>query len=406
MSYAARVRFLDRTTPPHIVTLVLLAGVAALTMSVFLPSLAVMAEAFGVPYAVMQVAVSGYLGMTAALQLVVGPLSDRYGRRPVILCGLAIFIAATLGAMLATTAAAFLTWRMIQAAVVAAMVLSRAVVRDCVPQEQAASMIGYVTMGMALVPMVGPVIGGALEAAMGWRATFAFLAVCGAGVLALTWADLGETVREGGMGFREQVRTYPELLSSPRFWGYVAASAFASGAFFAFLGGGSFVATAVFGLGPLWTGIALGAPAVGYAIGNFLSGRYSEATGIDAMIVAGAAVSSAGMGVSLLAALAGLSHPLIFFPMVTFLGIGNGLTMPNATAGLLSVRPHLAGTASGLGGAIMIGGGAAMAAAAAATLTQASGALPLQAIMFATSALSGFAGLYVIRRARASRLAV
>src|SRR6056297_1546757 len=173
------VRFLDRTTPPHIVTLVLVAGLAAMNMSAFLPSLPHMTEYFATDYAVMQLSVSLYLAITAAVQLFIGPISDRYGRRPVVLVCTAIFTAATVGCLFASTIEVFLVFRMLQAAVAVGLVLSRAIVRDMVPQAEAASMIGYVTMGMALVPMVAPMIGGALDQAFGWHATFVLLAVCG-----------------------------------------------------------------------------------------------------------------------------------------------------------------------------------------------------------------------------------
>lgn len=398
MTTKPTVRFLDRRTAPHLVTLILLAGIAALNMSIFLPSLNGMTVYFGTEYAVMQLAVSGYLAATAVLQIAIGPLADRFGRRPMVLGALTIFVLATLGAVMAPTVEVFLAFRLLQAAVVTTMVLSRAVVRDMVPDEQAASMIGYVTMGMALVPMIGPAIGGALDQAFDWHASFVFLALAGLGVLALAYYDLGETVAGSGMDFRAQMRTYPELLTSPRFWGYVACAAFGSGAFFALLGGASFVAGEVFGLSPFWTGIALGSPAIGYALGNGLSGRYSVALGIDRMILIGTGVASAGMGLSMVLTLLGFVHPLLFFGFCTALGLGNGLMLPNATAGSLSVRPHLAGTASGLGGSIMIGGGALLSAAAGTLLTERTGALPLQAIMFVTSLMAMVAIALVMRR--------
>ena len=191
-------------------TLILITGISALNMSIFLPSLAAMTAYFETEYAVMQVSLSGYLAATAVLQIFVGPLSDRFGRRPILLGSLLIFVIATLGALFSTTVEAFLFFRILQAAVATCMVLGRAVVRDIVPDAQAASMIGYVTMGMALVPMVGPMIGGALEQAFDWHATFVFLVLAGIGTLALVYYDLGETLAKGGMGFRAQVRSYPE----------------------------------------------------------------------------------------------------------------------------------------------------------------------------------------------------
>jgi MFS transporter, DHA1 family, multidrug resistance protein len=396
-------RFLDRRTPPHIISLTLIAGLAALNMSVFLPSLAHMAEEFGTDYSVMQLAVSGYLAATAVLQVFVGPLSDRMGRRPVLLGALAIFLVATLVALIAPNVWVFLAARLLQAAVATALVLSRAIVRDMVPAAEAASMIGYVTMGMALIPMIGPMIGGALDVWLGWRATFGLLLIAGAGALWLTWADLGETLQSGGLSFRDQLRGYPALLTARRFWGYAACAAFGSGAFFALLGGASFLADEVFGLSPFWTGMALGAPAIGYAVGNYLSGRFAVQAGINRMALIGTLVAAGALSLSLLLTLLGYSHPMVFFGFCTFLGLGNGIMLPSATAGLLSVRPELAGTASGLGGALMIGGGAALSAIAGTQLDAAAGPWPLQAIMAGTAILSLIAILYVIARERQLR---
>jgi DHA1 family bicyclomycin/chloramphenicol resistance-like MFS transporter len=348
----------------------------------------------------MQFAVSGYLLATALLQVVIGPLSDRLGRRPVVIGALAVFVLASVGCLLAPTAGVFLAFRLLQAAVAVGIVLSRAIVRDMVPQDQAASMIGYVTMGMALIPMLGPMVGGMLDELFGWRANFALLALAGVATLALVVADQGETIAGRGMTLATQLRGYPALLGSGRFWGYALCAAFGSGAFFALLGGSSFVAGEVFHLSPFWTGLALGSPAVGYALGNFISGRFVVRMGVNRMALMGTAVAAAGLGTSLILSLLGVVHPLVFFGFCTFLGMGNGMMLPAATAGLLSVRPDLAGTASGLGGAIMIGGGAAMAALAGAMLTPQTGALPLQVIMFATAVLAGVSILLVIGRER------
>jgi len=398
MTTSPIVRFLDRSTPPHIATLILIAGISALNMSIFLPSLQAMAGYFETDYATMQFALSGYLAATAVLQIFIGPISDRFGRRPVLLVSLLIFVIASIGCYFATTITAFLGFRMLQAAVATGIVLSRAIVRDMVPQAQAASMIGYVTMGMSLVPMVGPMIGGAIDQFFDWHATFLFLSICGAAGLALCYFDQGETLAEGGLSFREQLKGYPELFASPRFWGYALCAAFASGAFFALLGGASFVASTVFGLSPLWSGIALGAPAIGYGLGNFLAGRYSVRLGINRMAVTGSLLIIFGLGLSLGLALLGFHHALIFFGCCTFLGLGNGIALPNVTAGLVSVRPHLAGTASGLGSAMMVGGGAALAQFAGTLLGPETGAVPLQWLMFLTAIASLLSVLFVIWR--------
>jgi DHA1 family bicyclomycin/chloramphenicol resistance-like MFS transporter len=400
MSFVPAVRFLDRATPPHIFTLIVLTGLGALSMNIFLPSLPAMTEHFATDYRLMQLSVALYLAVNAVLQIVVGPVSDRYGRRPVLLWAIAIFLIATLGCILAPTVEVFLAFRMLQAVVVAGLVLGRAVVRDMYPADQAASQIGYVTMGMAVVPMIGPAIGGVLDETLGWQANFWMLAILGALVLALIWRDLGETAARGSASFAEQFGEYPELFRSRRFWGYCSAAAFASGAFFAYLGGAPYVGSEVFGLSAGEVGLYFGAPALGYFFGNWISGRYSTRVGINGMILWGTILSATGLTLSLLLFLVGLKTALSFFGFMTFVGLGNGMVLPNATSGMLSVRPHLAGTASGLGGAIMIGGGAALSALAGALLTGGNGAYPLILIMLTTSILAVFSILYTIRRER------
>ncbi len=395
------VRFLDRTTPPHIMTLVILSGVSALSLNIFLPSLPAMAAWFGVPYAVMQLSVPLYLGLSAVLQVALGPLSDRYGRRPVMLAAIGLFLIATVGTILAPTAAVFLAFRMAQAVIATAFALSRAVVRDMVPDAQAASMIGYVTMGMALVPMVGPMVGGVLDEAFGWQATFVALLVCGAAVGALAWADMGETAARRPSSLAAQFREYPALFASRRFWGYAVCAAASSGAFFSFLGGAPFVGSEIFGLPPSTLGLVFGAPAIGYAVGNFLSGRYSVRVGLTRMVLIGSLILTGGLVLLLAVTLAGFGGPLAFFGLVTLVGLGNGMTLPNATAGMMSVRPDLAGSASGLGGAMTIGGGAALAALAGVLLVPGGTEIPLILVMLGTSALSVAAILAVIRRNRA-----
>jgi MFS transporter, DHA1 family, multidrug resistance protein len=396
----APARFLDRTTPPKIVTLILLAGLSALTMNIFLPSLPGMAAYFGVSYGLMQQSVALYLALSAALQIVIGPISDRFGRRKVLIGSLILFLIATIGTLFAPNATVFLIFRMAQAVIASGMVLSRAIVRDMVADAQAASMIGYVTMGMSLVPMIGPVIGGVLDDLYGWQANFALLLVLGVGVLALVWTDLGETATLRKVSMMDQIRTYPGLFGSRRFWGYTMSAAFASGCFFAYLGGAPYVGDKVFGLSSTEVGALFALTAIGYAAGNFLAGRYSVRVGMNRMILAGTLVTTGGLAVLTLLTLAGLSGPVVFFGLTVFMGLGNGICLPSANAGMLSVRPELAGTASGLGGAIMIGGGAALAAVAGVLLGPGATEMPLILLMLASSVASVISILLVIRRAR------
>jgi DHA1 family bicyclomycin/chloramphenicol resistance-like MFS transporter len=400
MSSHPEVRYLDRATPPHISTLIAATALGAMSMNVFLPTLPQMAEYFQADYALMQRSVTLYLMVNAILQLGIGPISDRIGRRPVLLGSFVLFTLATLGCILAPTAEIFLAFRMAQAVVVAGLVLGRAVVRDMVPGPQAASMIGYVTMGMAIVPMIGPVIGGVLGETFGWQANFVLLMVSGLLVMALTWFDLGETARASTGRLRDQVREYPELLTSRRFWGYCGATTFASGAFFAYLGGAPYVGSEIYHLTPSQVGFYFGAPALGYFLGNFVAARLSVRLGINRMILYGTVISTAGLIIPLASILGGIDSAQVFFGSVTLVGLGNGMTMPNGNSGMLSVRPHLAGSASGLGGAVMLAGGAALADMAGNFLAGSATAMPLVLIMFGSSLLSLVAILYTIRRER------
>ncbi len=394
-------RFLDRTTPPHIATLILMAGLSALAMNIFLPSLPGMAAWFDAPYALMQLSVALYLGLSAVLQILIGPISDRYGRRKTMLAAVILFLIATCGTLIAPNATVFLVFRMAQAVIAAGMVLSRAIVRDMVSDAEAASMIGYVTMGMSIVPMIGPVLGGVLDEWIGWQANFALLLILGLVVLWLIWADLGETATLRRVSFAQQVRQYPQLLGSQRFWGYVLCAGFTSGTFFAYLGGAPFVGTEVFGLSSSEVGALFALTAVGYAAGNFVAGRFSVRLGLNRMILIGALVCAFGLSLLTLLTLAGVHSALVFFGFTVFVGLGNGMTLPNANAGMLSIRPELAGTASGLGGAIQIGSGAVLAAFAGTLLGPGSSELPLVLLMLSSALLSVVSILWVRRRARA-----
>ena len=369
-------------------------------MNIFLPSLPGLAAWFHAPYALMQLSVALYLALSAVQQIVIGPISDRFGRRNVILIAMVLFLIATVGTLLAWDATSFLVFRMAQAVVATGMVLSRAVVRDMVPDAQAASMIGYVTMGMSIVPMIGPVIGGQLDDAFGWRANFGLLLALGLVVLALVWSDLGETATRRQTSFRQQLQSYPALLASPRFWGYSLSAAFASGSFFAYLGGAPYVGTDIFGLTSSQIGALFAITAVGYAAGNFLAGRFSVRIGMNRMVLIGSAVNVAGLGLLALLTAVGIHHPVVFFGLTITMGLGNGIGLPSANAGILSIRPELAGTASGLGGAIMIGGGAALAALAGALLTPGATEMPLVLLMLASAVAGLLAIIAVMRRTR------
>ena len=383
------VRFLNRSTPPHILTLILLASISALTMNIFLPSLPNIASELNSSTSILGLSVGIYLASSAVLQLIIGPFSDQFGRRPLILWSLIIFCISTLATVFVTNTAQFLILRIFQAISASCMVLARAIVRDTTESiEKAGSKIAYVTMGMALVPMVGPAIGGLLDYQYGWEASFWLLFILGLVILIISFFDVGETLSDHNQSFLQQISTYPSLLRSKRFWGYCLSSAFVSGAFFSYLGGAPFVGNEVFGLEPKDLGFWFGAPAIGYVLGNFLSGRFSTKIGLDKMIFLGVTIALFGVSISLTISLLDHGSVLSFFGLMTLVGLGNGMSIPNATAAMMSINPKLAGTAAGLGSAIMIGGGAGLSAIANFILIPGSSEIPLIMLMW-TSVFCG-----------------
>ena len=384
-------------TPPRLATLILLTAVSVLTLNMFLPSLQNMALEFDVDYALVSLSVGGYLVVTAVLQLILGPLSDRYGRRPVLLAGLAVFAVASLGCLLAGNIWVFLGFRLLQSAVIAGAALSRAVVRDMVPAQEAAAMLGHIGMVMALAPMLGPSFGGLLDQLFGWRASFMVFTLLGIGLFVLTWTDLGETNKTPSATFGAQFRTYPELIRSRRFWGYSLCSAFSVGAFYSFLGGAALVAGIEFDLSPAEVGIGIGSITGGFAVGNFISGRIAKRHSLAMLMILGRISACAGLVVGLLLVLNDVVTVWTYFVCVVFVGLGNGLTLPAAAAGSMSVRPELAGSASGLSGALMVAGGAVLTSLTSALISPANGAWLLLAIMLASAAAGLWAALYVHR---------
>jgi DHA1 family bicyclomycin/chloramphenicol resistance-like MFS transporter len=383
---------------PHLVTLVMAAAVGPLAMNVFLPSLPGMARHFDTDYAVMQLAVSFYLAATAVLQLFIGPASDRFGRRPVVLVCFAIFLVGTVAAIYAPTVETLLFCRLLQAFASGGLVVSRAVVRDTVGTTEAASQIGYITMGMSVVPMIGPMIGGFLDELYGWQAGFWLSLAFGLVALGFAFFDLNETNRNRSDSLVAQFGAYPQLLGSGRFGGYTLSAACTGGAFFAFIGGGPFIATEMLGLTPSQYGFYFGIISLGYMLGNFLSGRFAKVFGLNRMMLSGNVVAISGMLLAIALFAGGIYHPLSLFGPVFFTGVGNGLTLPSANAGIVGVKPHLAGSASGLGGALQIGGGAALSMLAGALITAQSGPFPLLWIMLLSSA-GGLLGTFWVMHA-------
>jgi Bcr/CflA subfamily drug resistance transporter len=375
----------------------LLTGLSVLSLNMFLPSLANIADELRTDYSLVSLSVAGYLGATAAMQLILGPLSDRHGRRPVLLASLAIFVAASLGCMLATDIRTFLLFRVLQGVIISGWALSLAVIRDTRPEQDAASLIGYVSMAMAVAPMLGPVLGGVLDELFGWRSSFLVYAALGAALLVVCWIDLGETNRTPSETFAKQFQVYPELLRSSRFWGYALCMMFSTGTFYAFLAGAPLVAESMLALSPAKLGFCMGTITAGFVLGSFLSGRYASRYALTTMMISGRLVACAGLVAGLVLFLAGIINTASLFGATVFAGLGNGLTMPSSNVGALSVQPRLVGSASGLAGALTVGGGALLASITGAVLTEEKGGYQLLGMMLLCS-LAGLAAALHVRR--------
>ena len=343
---------------PALLTLVMIAAVSPLAINLFVPSIPDIATDLGAPYATVQLGLSLYLVMTALLQLVCGPLSDIYGRRPVIYSGLVLFLIGTAMCIFATSVSVFLAGRIIQSASAAGMVLSRAIVRDVYPREKAASAMGYMVMGMAIAPMIGPAIGGLIAQLTDWRMTFVALGLFGAAAIVFGLVNLPETNRYRGAPLRDQVASYKALTRLPLFWLYACVAGLSSAAFFGFLGGGPAVSTIYLGMTPFTYGLYFAFSALGYSVGNFLTGRFSERRGLERMMLDGVFITLCGPLLTIALFASGIIHPAAFFIPLILVGFGNGLTLPNAIAAAVSLKPEAAGAASGLVGATQIGVGA------------------------------------------------
>ncbi|PLW76773.1 multidrug effflux MFS transporter [Cohaesibacter celericrescens] len=344
------------TLRPSIAILVAVTAVNPLALNLYVPSMPSVQATFSAPASLVQLTLSLGLVGTGLIQLAIGPLSDQFGRRPVLLWGLVFAVVASIYCSITPSLNGLIVGRVIQVAGGAAgLVLGRAIVRDLHKPSEAASMLGYVTMGMAMAPMIAPTIGGMLDDFASWRAGFAFTAVFIIIVLAWAWYSLPETNQHIGQSpsIRAMLGDYKLLLGLKSFWVFTMVTAFTGGSFFAFLGGAPYVSRHIFDLGATEYGLYFMLVAIGYSLGNYITGRYASRLGLFRMILGGGLVTLGSCASIVLLSLVGIETPATLFGGMFFLGAGNGMVMPSASAGVVSVLPRLAGSASGLSGAIV-----------------------------------------------------
>ena len=358
-------------------------AVAPLSMHIIIPSLPGLQNVFGVSYATAQLAVPVFLIGMAGAQLVHGPLSDRFGRRPVMIGGLIVNLVGSVVCLISPTIEVLITGRFVQAVGgCVGMVVGRAIIRDLFDRRRTASLLAYVTMVMVVAPMLAPAIGGYLDDWHGWRAPLGFVLIAGVLAFAATLRWLPETLTKsaGDLGLASIPRDFGFLIRQRRFSGYAFGLSFTSVTFFAFVAGAPFVTVELLGAAPSDYGLFF-MPVVGcYMLSNFLSARITQRFGIDRMITAGVAFVVTGGAGALTLHLAGHTTPVTLFGGMAFMAFGHGLCIPNQFAGAVSIDHSRAGAAAGLAGSLQIGMGALASAVTGMVMTDS--AVPMAVVMF------------------------
>jgi multidrug resistance protein len=379
--------------PPRLTTLILLSALAVLPVNMILPSLPNIAAEFRADRALVNLSVAGYAIVTALIALIAGAASDRYGRRPVVLIAVSIFIAASAGCALAGNIGVFLLCRAMQASIDACFSIALVIIRETSSDRKAASRFGYLAMGWAVAPMLGPMLGGLLDELFGWRANFFILAILGAAIFALSMRDVRETALRSTRPRGNYLAAYGTLASSARFWAHAACMACSMGTFYIFLGGAPLVVAKSLGASGADLGFYMGMTPAGFILGSYLTGRYAARYALSTTVIVARLLTCLGLLIGFALSMLGTTHILAFFGPCMFIGIGNGLTMPAANASVLSIRADLSGTAMGLATAMRIAGGALIASAAGLLLDRSGATYVLLGTMLASASLALLAAL-------------
>jgi DHA1 family bicyclomycin/chloramphenicol resistance-like MFS transporter len=335
-------------------------GVGALSIDMFLPSLPTIVAAFDTGAATAQLTVTLFLAGLAASQLFWGPLSDRLGRRRVLLAGLTVYTLAGAACAFVPGIRTLIVARVVQAlGAGSGPVIARAIVRDLYEPARAARILAAMGTAQALTPILAPIIGGWVHALAGWQAVFVVQGAFG-GVFLLTAAGVvPETnVYAGASATESAGRRLAVLLAHPRYLAYVAVAALMFGGQFAFITGSSFALVGVLGISPTVYGLCFAAVATGLMAGNFVSVKIGPRFGIDALLRAGTTIGAAAGVVMATLAWAGVTTVAsVIGPMFGF-AFGLGFVLPNAAAGAIGPFPRMAGLASAVLGFVQLTGSA------------------------------------------------
>ena len=380
------------------VLLTAIVGLGALSIDMFLPSLPAMTLAFGSDAATAQLTVTLFLAGLAAAQLLWGPLSDRLGRRRVLLTGLAVYAAAGTACAFAPSMSLLVAARVVQAlGAGSGPVIARAVVRDLYEPERAARVLAAMGTAQALTPILAPIIGGWVHVLAGWRAVFVVLGAFGSAFLLTAWRIVPETNVYAGARAAEPGGRVAALLRHPRYAAYVAAAALMFSGQFAFITGSSFALITILGVSPTEYGLCFGAVAVGLMAGNVVSVRVGPRLGIDTMIRGGTVIGAAAGVVMAALAWAGLaSVATVIAPMFCY-AFGLGWVLPNAMAGAIGPFPRMAGLAAAGAGFVQLTGSALYAIAVSRTYD---GTLRPMTTAVATAGIAAFVTFALLLRRR------
>lgn len=387
---------------PSLVLLVAVTMMGTIAMHIFVPALPDVARELGASPFTVQLTVSLFLVGLAVGQLFYGPLSDRFGRRPVLICGLALYLVGLGLAIVATSIAVLVVARVLQSlGGCGVLVLGRAMVRETGRVgESSTRRLAVLTMAMTLTPALAPPIGGFINVGLGWRAIFVFLAI-GVGLLAaLVVLTLPETNKERVAlpGVSAVLTGYGRLLASPVFRNYMIAGACCTTGIYAFLSSSPFLFVNLLHRSTDEVGIFCLMAVAGMVIGAFLASRLAGRVALREAARWGCGLCLLGAGLLLLADLTDrLSVTTILGAMLIF-AIGAGLTGPNAVAGVMSTDPSTLGAASSLYGFMQMSFGAVFTFVVA--LWHDGSALPVATVMLA-AAVAGEAALLTLPRPKA-----
>lgn len=325
---------------------------APLAVDMFLPSMPNMAEEFEAPTATVQLAVTLFLLAFAASQLVYGPVSDRFGRRPALIAGLVLFIAGGVLSLFAWSAEALILGRIVQGiGGGAGPAIGRAMVLDIFGRDRAAQILAYMAMATPLAPTLAPIVGGVLQDLFDWRAVFVTLIGIGVFLLVAYRATFPETnVRQDSRALDavQMSRNYRALLTHRTFLAYALAMGLMFSGQLVFISGSSFVLIEELGLSPAQFGFGFGFVAMGLISGAFLSSRLVVRWADSRVVLFGAALAASGAAIMATLAWSGVASPwAVLLPMFFFAG-GNGIVRPAAMAGALIPFERMAGLASAL----------------------------------------------------------